>query len=171
MKPPPIPPDRAFAVDGIVDARVRATLAEARRIRDGWAEALAAARREADAAAEARLVDTLGALTTLQRQLAVESREAARRLAIRLAERLLGATLEADPARVEAWLDALITAAPAPWIVIHVPIGLASAALPGELEIRVDPTLAPGELILEGPAGIVDARFAPRLARALAGAP
>ncbi|MCB9549446.1 MAG: hypothetical protein H6706_26895 [Myxococcales bacterium] len=53
MSPPPaIPPPAAFTVGGRVPAAVSAALAEARRIRDAWAEAVEGAR--ADAAAEVR---------------------------------------------------------------------------------------------------------------------
>lgn len=169
MKPPRIPPDRAFAVDGVVAPEVRATLAEARRIRDRWAAALDDARRAAEATASATLAENLVQLDTLRADLRRDAAQTARQLALTLAERLLHATLSADPARLAAWTDALLATAPDTWIAIRVPPGTPVEHLPETLAVVVDPALAPGDLILEGPHGVVDARVRTRIARHLDG--
>lgn len=165
MKPPVIPPDRAFAVDGVVDRRVRAALAEARRIRDGWADAVAQAEADAAASAGSALRAQLEALFEYRARRAEEMHAEARTQALKLATRLVGAHFAASPAAVDAQLAA-ITSARADWLEIRVPPGtpVDGAHLDG-LSVRVDPALRPGELILVGPNGTVDARFGARLAR------
>lgn len=167
MKTPVIPPDRAFAVDGIVDHRVRAVLAEARRIRDRWSEAVGAAQGDARASAADDLGNQLAALSKFRERLADEARENTRARAIELATRLVGTHFAALPDAVQAQLDAVLAARP-DWIEIRVPPGVPLGGLDASsatFTVCVDPALRPGELILEGPGGTIDARFAARLAR------
>ncbi|MGK0360793.1 MAG: flagellar biosynthesis/type III secretory pathway protein FliH [Bradymonadia bacterium] len=167
MKTPVIPPDRAFAVDGIVDHRVRAVLAEARRIRDSWTDAVHAAQSEARASAADGLSNQLAALSDFRDGLADDARERTRARAIELATRLLGTHFAALPEAVEAQLHAVLAARP-DWIEVRVPPGVPLAGLDTDsatVKVCVDPALRPGELILEGPGGTIDARFSARLAR------
>lgn len=167
MKPPIIPPDRAFAVDGVVDQRVRATLAEARRIRDAWAGALRDAEVAAQAEAALNLRNQLEALSNFRDQLAIESHAATQTRAIKLATQLVGAHFVTAPDAVEAQLQAVLAARP-DWVEIRIPPGVIDdieGPQWAHLNLRVDPALCPGELILVGPGGTVDARFSARLAR------
>ena len=162
MKPPVIPPDRAFAVDGVVDHRVRAALAEARRIRDAWASAVVDAQLKARGKAADELHAQLAALRGFRDQLSADADRAIRERSLRLAARQVGAHFAADPAAVQAQLDAILTARP-DWIAVRVPPGTPIEGL--GFEVTIDPALIPGELILTGPGGTVDARLSTRLAR------
>lgn len=165
MSPPPaIPPPAAFTVGGRVPAAVSAALAEARRIRDAWAEAVEGAR--ADAAAEVR--QRYGrSLRALHRWAALERRRLeaqAEALAAALATRLLARPLAAEH------LAALrLTPGPVE-IRLHPTDAAALGPLPPPLTVVADPTLQPGDVVLTGPAGRVDARAATRVQRLLAGA-
>ena len=162
MKPPLIPPDRAFAVDGVVDHRVRAALAEARRVRDAWADAVRAAQVEARASAAQALGRQLDALQRFKARLDAESNKATRARGLALATRLVGAHFAAHPDAVQAQLDAIISAR-SDWLAVRVPPGTPIEGL--AFEATVDPALRPGELIITGPGGTVDARLPARLAR------
>ncbi len=168
-RPPSIPPSAALAVGGRVDPAVRAALDEARRIRGAWEAALEAARADARAAATVRLrrrldaLDRFGAL--LRRRLRAEALE----LALALAARLVGESLRGDAARL---LEvARVAAPPGAWLRLRLSpedaAALRAAGLPPGVEVDADAHLEPGDIVLEGPAGRVDARAATRVAALL----
>lgn len=160
----PVPPDAAFAVDNIVDARVRAALAEARRIRDTWQAALEeareAARQEAQATAAQALAHQLHAVEAHRAQTTARLATAAEAEARRLAALLVGEAHAARPDRAD-WIAAAL--ASGQWTHVRVPHALPDPP-PGVI-VEVDPALLPGEVILSGPGGVVDARYAARIAR------
>lgn len=165
---PVVPPDHALAVGGRVPRAVAEALAEARRIRDAWAHALEQAVAEArEAAAEEtrdRLRRSLRALHHWAGRERVRLAEEARSLALALAQQVVARPLE--PAALPPILST------GRWLVVRLhPTDAASLVdVPEGIETIADPALAPGDVILEGPAGRVDARAATRLQRVLAGA-
>ena len=164
---PVIPPDHAFAVAGRVPAAVGAVLAEARRIRDGWAQALEAARLEArtQASAEhhAHLRRGLRALHRWAEAERARLQTEARALAVALARRLVAVPLDLPT------LTPLLTSGR--WLVVrlHPDDAQALGSAPEGIEIIADSSLALGDVVLEGPAGRVDGRAATRLNRLVAG--
>lgn len=174
MRPPVIPPAGALAVDGRLPEAVAATLAEARRIRDHWSEAVATAERAAEARVAARLRLTVAALHRWAGRERDRLRDQALDLALALAERIARRALAGDP---EATLAAAVEAAEAlpagPWLRIrahpsHVSAWTDSPA-PDGVEFLADERLRPGDLIVEGPAGRIDARVATRVAGLVGG--
>jgi flagellar biosynthesis/type III secretory pathway protein FliH len=168
-RPPSIPPSAALAVGGRIDPAVQAALDEARRIRDTWRAALDAARAEARDEAAARLRRRLGALDRWAALLRQRLRAEALDLAEALAARLVGASVHGDAARLLA--TARAAAPDAPWLRLRLHPDdadvLRRAGLPPGVEVEGDPHLVPGDVVLEGPAGRVDARAATRVAALL----
>ncbi len=147
---------------GCVPAAVREILAEARRIRDAWKEAqeeaLVALREEQGA----RLRRKLAALhrwaglerRRLQREALIWAEEAAELLLRReLRGALILESVELPP--TESWLIL--------WLHPKDQESLAQQRLPQGILLRSHPGLEPGDLIIEGPAGRVDARLSTRL--------
>ncbi len=155
---PLIPPDRAFAVEGQVRAAVRATLAEARRLRDGWSEALEAERAALRERARDRLAQRLRALERWGQREAQRLERQALATARSLALKILR---EGDlPARVAALpLDLALELHCAPEEAER----FAALDLPESVELVPRPGLAPGDLILVTRHGRLDLRQAARL--------
>ncbi len=100
-------PGRAFGVEGQVRAAVRATLAEARRLRDGWSEALEAERAALRERARDRLAQRLRALERwgqreaqrLERQALATARSLALKILRGREERVLVFELDERPGK------------------------------------------------------------------------
>jgi flagellar biosynthesis/type III secretory pathway protein FliH len=159
-------------VGGRLDPRVAAVLAEARRLRDGWRAAIAAAEAAARDREASRLRRRLAAVDRWAGQFRRRLREDAVTLAQALATRLVGEALHGDARRL---LDAVATEAarlpPAPWMRLRLSPAdadaLRAAPLPPGVQVEADPALGPGDIVIEGPAGRVDARVATRVAACL----
>jgi flagellar biosynthesis/type III secretory pathway protein FliH len=96
-------------------------------------------------------------------------------LAVALAERLLGASLDLDPTRIVSLAQTIfaeargarrakVDAHPSDASVLREQLTTAGLDVQS-IEIREDPTLARGELRLQTDLGNIDARLAPRFAR------
>jgi flagellar biosynthesis/type III secretory pathway protein FliH len=168
---------------------LEARLAAERIVRDAQAEAdeiLADARARAtvamtDAAREAREEATAQAaaqwLALRERERAAIGRDSERvvALAVALAERLLGASLTLDPARVEGLARAVLDEARGARRAVIEAHPLDADELRGRLtgdgldleaiDVRSDAALARGELRLHTDLGTIDARLAPRFER------
>jgi flagellar biosynthesis/type III secretory pathway protein FliH len=164
-----------LAADRILqEARLQAAdlVARARQQAIGVAEQLA---REAREEAEAKLAAHWLRLRTEEGTRLERDTERVIGVAVALAERLLGAALELDPSRiVDLARAALAEARGARRIAIGAhPLDadalrqhLDSAALGVQaVEVRVDETLARGELRLQTDVGTIDAKLSPRLDR------
>jgi flagellar assembly protein FliH len=135
------------------------------------AEAVRNARGEADALLVARWV----ALRDAERRRWAEHSDRVVALAVVLAERLLGASLELDSARIAEIARTVLAEAGGARRAVIDAHPLDAAALAAELseaplglesvEIRPDATLARGELRLHTDVGTIDARLAPRFER------
>jgi flagellar biosynthesis/type III secretory pathway protein FliH len=96
-------------------------------------------------------------------------------LAVLLAERLVGATLEVTPSRIAALATSVLAEArgarsavieASPQDADELRRQLATAGLaPASFEVKVDETLARGALRLHTDLGVIDAQLAPRLER------
>jgi len=147
----------------LAQARVRAT------------EAAAAARHEAEEHAQTELAARWLALQRRQEQQPEAEIQRVIALAMALAERLLGASLELDPGRVVHLARAVIAEARGARRAVVDAHPLDAAALREQLmtagldvqsvEVRDDGALARGELRLHTDVGTIDARLAPRFER------
>jgi flagellar assembly protein FliH len=164
---------RAEAERIVLDARTQAD-AITRDAREQATAAMVASSRAAREEAEAQVA---------ARWLALRAEEGARLerdadriigVAVVLAERLLGASLELTPARVaDLARTAIAEARGARRIVVEAhPLDaavleghLGSAGLAGAVEAREDAALARGELRLQTDIGTIDVKLAPRLER------
>jgi flagellar assembly protein FliH len=158
----------------VLQARAHADAIVAQAKRDAEAS-VATAAREARERAETDLAARWLALR--QRELETTESGSGRvvALAVALAERLLGAALELDPARITSLARAVfaeargarrakVDAHPADASVLRDQLTTAGLDVQS-IEIREDSTLARGELRLQTDLGNIDARLAPRFER------
>ncbi|HEV3193730.1 MAG TPA: FliH/SctL family protein [Polyangiaceae bacterium] len=138
-------------------------------------EAAAAARHEAEEQAQTELAARWLALQSHQEQQPEADVQRVIALAVALAERLLGASLELDPGRVVHLARAVIAEARGARRAVVDAHPLDAAALREQLmtagldvqsiEVRDDGALSRGELRLHTDVGTIDARLAPRFER------
>ena len=161
------------------EAVVQEAHLEAERIaaqaREGAARAAAEVSREAREREEARLAASWIALSTAEQDRLQRDADRVVTTAVALAERLLGAALEMDPARVvDLAQTAIAEAKGARRIVIEanpadaasLSQSLAALGVGGSLvEVRPSDSLARGDLRLQTDVGTIDANLAPRLER------
>jgi flagellar biosynthesis/type III secretory pathway protein FliH len=153
-------------------ARAEAILAEAR------AQGVAAGEQAADAAREQAHAQAIAQWIAVRRAEDARLQADADRviaLAVVLAERLVGATLEVAPARITSLAQGVLAEARGarratleahPVDAQHLREQLATLGLDaGAVEVRDDPSLARGALRLHTDVGILDAQLAPRLER------
>jgi flagellar biosynthesis/type III secretory pathway protein FliH len=158
---PAIPPDAAFAIGGRVPAEVAELLAEARRIRDGWA---AAVREATQAASTEATAQHLAAFARWRSSIEAERRADAVTLAVALAERALRVQL--DPTHLAATLDAIAADASTPTVVALHPddaTALEGWPCPDGFVLRATPGLQRGDLIVSDRLGRRDLRLRTRL--------
>jgi flagellar biosynthesis/type III secretory pathway protein FliH len=158
----------------LADARAEADALVA-RARDDAARATADAARAAQEEAQARVVAQWA--TILDKAMEKLERDVDRvvAVAVALAERLVGATLELDPSRIAAIARSVVAEArgarratiDAHPVDAHVLRDhLAAAGLdPQAFDVREDESLARGALRLHTDVGVIDAQLAPRLER------
>ncbi len=152
------------AADGIV-----------RTARDQAAAATAAAEREGSESAEAKFAARWLALRSEEGKRLERDRERLVRVAVVLAERLLGAELQLDPARIAEFArTAIAEARGARRVVIQAHPADADLlrshldSLGGHsqaVDVREEPALARGDLRLQTDIGTIDAKLVPRLER------
>jgi len=164
-----------FAAERIVreaHARAEAILAEAR------AQAVAAGAQAGQDAREQAHTQAIAQWVAVRRAEDARLQAATDRavaLAVLLAERLVGAALEVDPARIATLAQGVVAEARGarratldahPVDAQHLRDQLASLGLAAEsVEVRDDPSLARGALRLHTDVGTLDAQLAPRLER------
>lgn len=162
----------AEAVVQEAQSKAEAILEASRQARESAvAEAREEARRDGDRELTARWI----ALRDAEAKRTATDADRIVPIAVLLAERLVGATLELDPARIATLAAgvlaesrgarrAVIHASPEDAEVLRRHLG--SAGLdPASAEIRADPALARGSLRLHTDVGTIDAQLAPRLER------
>lgn len=165
---------RARAVAIIKEAQTEADAIRARARSDGEAS-IALAAREAREGAQTELSARWLALRQVEAQHIENGSDRVVALAVALAERLLGAALDLDPARVVHLARAIfaeargarranIDAHPSDAPVLREQLTTAGLDVQS-IEIREDPSLARGELRLQTDLGTIDARLAPRFER------
>jgi type III secretion protein L len=146
-----------------------------REAREAAHAAAEGATREACAEADAQLAARWIALREAEHRQAGGESERVIALAVALAERLVGATLELHPARIASLAAAVLAEArgarravveahPADADALRAQLGTAGLQT-HSLEIRTDEALARGALRLHTDVGIIDAQLAPRLER------
>jgi flagellar biosynthesis/type III secretory pathway protein FliH len=153
-------------------ARAEAILAEAR------VQAVAAGEQARDAAREeahARAIAQWVAVRRVEDARLQADTDRAVALAVVLAERLVGAALEVDPARIATLAQGVLAEARGarratleahPVDAQHLREQLGTLGLAaGSLDVRDDPSLARGALRLHTDVGTLDAQLAPRLER------
>ena len=158
----------------LLQAREEASLLLA-QARSQATAAAAAAGREAEERAETDLAARWLALRCREQQLPEGDSQRIISLAVALAERLLGASLELDPGRVVHLARAVVAEARGARRAVVDAHPLDAAALREHLmtagldvqsvEVRDDGALARGELRLHTDVGTIDARLAPRFER------
>lgn len=158
----------------VKDARSQAE-AIARSARDEAATAAAAAIREAREQAEAQVAARWIALRVDEGRRLERDADRIIEVAVVLAERLLGAALEIDPARIATVArTAIAEARGARRVVVEAnPVDtevlrrhLGAVGIEGHtVEVREDEALARGELRLQTDIGTIDVKLAPRLER------
>lgn len=162
----------AERIVGEAHEKAAALVAEAReRATAAGAEALRQAREAGEAALLARWV----ALRDAEARRAGSDVDRLVSLAVLLAERLVGATLEVAPSRIATLATAVLAEARGarraiieanPQDADELRRHLASAGLDSaSFEVKVDPALARGALRLHTDVGVIDAHLAPRLER------
>ena len=145
------------------------------RAREDAARTTADAARAAREEAEARVVARWATILENERSKLERDVDRVITVAVALAERLLGATLELDPSRIAALARGVVAEARgARRATIHAhPIDaralrdhLAAAGLdPQAFDVHDDESLARGALRLHTDVGVIDAQLAPRLER------
>lgn len=165
---------KARAVAILKEAQTEADAIRARARSDGEAS-VALAAREAREGAQTELAARWLALRQVEGNNVENGSDRVVALAVALAERLLGAALELDPARVVHLARAIfaeargarrakIDAHPSDAPVLRQQLTTAGLDVQS-IEIREDPSLARGELRLQTDLGTIDARLAPRFER------
>jgi flagellar biosynthesis/type III secretory pathway protein FliH len=164
---------RARAEEVVKEAMLRAEAVLA-HARSQSAEAAAYAAREAQQNEQAKLAALYLALKKKESDRAEKDLDRTIALAVALAERLLGASLALDPAKiVDLARQVLAEARGARRVLIEAnPLDeealqahVSSLGLTSEVEIRPEPELARGELRVHTDLGTLDARLTPRLER------
>jgi flagellar biosynthesis/type III secretory pathway protein FliH len=160
-------------------ALVASAEAEAEAVRRSAGEVRAAAREEGQAeglrAAEAELVERLAVLGEAHRRWQARLEAEALDLAVEMARRIVGRELRADPAvAAEGALQAIRAAGSRRALRVRLhpeTVGLVRARAPALVEeaggaapeLLADPSLSPGDVVVETEAGLVDGRVDSRL--------
>jgi len=169
---------RAWMAAGRAEELLAGAEAEAEAVRRSAGEVRAAAREEGRAeglrAAGSEVKERLVALVEAQRRWMARAEVEALDLAIEMARRLVGRELRGDPAAVSRGAVAALRAAgrrralrvrlhPESLADLRLNPALEEATSGATLELVADPTLDPGDVVVETEAGQVDARISSRL--------
>lgn len=173
LDPPPVGPDAAYAVGGVVSPAVVAVLEEARRLERAQRAALDAEKLRVRAEGTRKLAGMLRELASWRQQHLGALERAALELGRATAERLVGTATTGSAEQLLRAAASSVENQQLEWISLRVSVAdaavLQQIALPRGVSVVADRRLCDGELRIDTDDGVIDGGPAARVSRIIFG--